>query len=151
MMSLRIKDQPAESSPCGPPTPGESLAGRLCKTFLAVGLLTLLKRYEKNTVTLVQIEAASYYVKGVSKARSVFIFYLIFSCLLLLLLAGFVFLHVALFIYLSWSPQAKAILLMVLSVVYIMIGLVGIFLFCSQKQWMKFSKANTLVEKLTTK
>jgi hypothetical protein len=151
MIRFRINDKPSESPPRGPDTPGRSLAGRLCKTFLAGGLISLLKRYERGTMKLAQIEADSYYVKGLSKVRSAFIYTIIFSCLHLLLLVGFVFLHAALFIYLSWSVQAKAILLLVLSVVYIMIGLAGIFLFCSQKRWMRFSKADTLVGTVTEK
>jgi hypothetical protein len=113
--------------------------------------LRLLKIYFEDAVCLVKIRAASCYVKAVAAARSIFISHIILKCYLLLMLAGFVLMHVGLFIALPCSTQLKGIILLVLGAVYFIISLVYVLKMCSQKFWMEYSKASELVEKVAGK
>jgi hypothetical protein len=73
------------------------------------------------------------------------------ACLLLLMLAGFVLMHVGLFIALPCSPEWKGILLLVLGSAYFLIGLLVVLNRCSQKYCMEVSKATDLVKEVTEK
>jgi hypothetical protein len=117
-------------------------------TFLVVGWL---KSYQQNTVDLMKIEAASYYIKGVGKARKAFVGHLLLSGVQFLLLAGFLLIHAGLFLYLDWPIKDKALLALGLGAGYFIVALVAILRFCSQKKWMEFSGADEWVSKLTRK
>lgn len=114
-------------------------------------LIRLLKVYFEDAISLVKIRAAGYYVKAVAAARSVFIAHILLKCFLLLMLAGFVLMHVGLFIALPCSPEWKGILLLVLGAAYFLIALICVLKMCSEKYWMKFSKAGDLVKEVTEK
>ena len=111
----------------------------------------LLKVYFEDVISLAKIRAVSCYVKAIGAARSVFIAHILLKCLLLLMLAGFVLVHVGLFIALPCCPQYKGILLMILGAAYFLIGLLRVLKMCSQKYWMEFSKASDLVKEVTGK
>jgi hypothetical protein len=111
----------------------------------------VLKLYFEDAVGLIKIRAATYYVKAVGAARCVFIGSLILKCALLLMLAGFVIMHIAIFMFLPWSPQSKAVVLFILGGLYFLISLVYVLRICSQEFWMKHSKASKLVEEVTGK
>jgi hypothetical protein len=67
------------------------------------------------------------------------------------MLAGFVLMHVALFMFLPWSPECKAAVLFILGGVYFLIALLYVLKLCSQKFWMEYSKASDLVKEVTKK
>jgi hypothetical protein len=114
-------------------------------------LMRLFKVYFEDAISLVKIRAVGYYVKAIAAARDVFIAHIIVKCFLLLMLAGFVLMHVGLFIALPCCPQYKGILLMILGAAYFLIGLLRVLKICSQKYWMEFSKASNLVKEVTEK
>ena len=114
-------------------------------------LMRLCKVYFEDAVSLVKIRAVSYYVKAIGVAREVFIAHILLKCLLLLMLAGFVLMHVGLFIALPCCPAWKGILLLILGAVYFLIALLAAIKMCSQKYWMNFSKASDLVKEVTDK
>ena len=102
-------------------------------------LVRLLKVYFEDAISLAKIRAVSYYVKAIGAAREVFIAHILLKCLLLLMLAGFVLMHVGLFIALPCCPAWKGILLLILGAMYFLIALLAAVKMCSQKYWMRFS------------
>ncbi|MDO8302987.1 MAG: hypothetical protein Q7T18_07085 [Sedimentisphaerales bacterium] len=113
--------------------------------------MRLLKVYFEDALTLVKIRAVSCYVKAIGAARDIFIAHVTLKCFLLLMLAGFVLMHVGLFIALPCCPQFKGILLLILGAAYFLIALVQVLKMCSQKSWMHYSKASDLVKEVTEK
>jgi hypothetical protein len=109
----------------------------------------LLKLYFEDSIALAKIRATAYYVKAIGIAREIFIIDVAFRCALLLMLAGFVTVHAAVFWLLPWSPRCKAIVLLVLGGLYFLIPLLVMLKICSQKFWMKRSGASKLVKEAT--
>jgi hypothetical protein len=97
---------------------------------------------------ILQIEAAAAYVAGVRKARQAFIALLGLAVFLLLTLSGFVLIHVALFAWLPWSLPAKALVLLVLGIVYLGGGLVVVLGLSSDRTWMRFTKVDRILANL---
>jgi len=115
------------------------------KILLCVLDVVLLNRYRDLSVGLLKIQAATCYVKGVIGARRLFVSAVLLSCLLLLLAVGFVLVHVGFFIWVPWSPNTKALVLLALGVVYVTVSSVLILRRCSEKTWMKLSKADRVI------
>jgi hypothetical protein len=114
-------------------------------------LMRLFKVYFDDAILLVKIRAVSYYVKAVSVARDIYLNHVFLAGMLLLMLAGFILMHVGLFIALPCSPVCKGALLLILGAVYFLIALFCVLTTCSEKNWMKVSKASDLVKKVTEK
>jgi len=118
---------------------------RVIRILLCVLDALLLNRYRKLSVGLLKIQAAAYYVKGVIGARRLFVSAVSLSCLLLLLAVGFVLVHVGFFIWVPWSANTKALVVLALGVVYMAASSALILRRCSEKAWMKLSKADRIV------
>ena len=103
-------------------------------------LLWLLKQYRRLSIDLVKIEAAIWYVRGVQTARRLFLSALALVLCLLLGAVGFVLLHIGLYVLLPWP--ANAMVLMSLGLIYVGIALAGLAWACSEKTWMRCSRAN---------
>ncbi len=107
--------------------------------------LAAVRHYQQNAMELVRIEAISQYVKALGKARKAAVGYVGLSCLLLLLASGFVLFHVALLFLIPWAMWVKSLILLILSAVYLAVG-VGVLLYAtSERTWMKYSKASGMV------
>jgi len=118
---------------------------RVIRILLGVLDALLLNRYRRLSVGLLKIQAATCYLKGVIGARRLFVSAVSLSCLLLLLAAGFVFVHVGFFIWVPWSLDTKALVVLALGVVYMTVSSALILQRCSEKTWMKLSKADKVV------
>jgi len=118
---------------------------RVFKILLCLLDALLLNRYKDLSVGLLKIKAATCYVKGVIGARRLFVSAVLLSCLLLLLAVGFVLVHVGFFIWVPWSPKTKALVILALGVVYMTVSSVLILQRCSERTWMKLSKADSVL------
>jgi hypothetical protein len=122
---------------------------RILKALAAAAVARLARDYRRLSVEMLKIQAVRWYVQGVAGARLAFIVYLSATACLLLAAVGFVFLHVGVFMLLPLCPQSKAILLLLLGLVYLAISLAALRRATSQSTWMKLSKADELVAKVT--
>jgi len=114
-----------------------------------LGILSaLLRRWLGRVRDILQIEAAAVYVAGVRKARQAFIALLGLAVFLLLTLSGFVFIHIALFAWLPWSLPAKALVLLVLGMIYLGGGLAVVLGLSSDRTWMRFTKVDRILASL---
>jgi len=96
-------------------------------------------------LTIVKAEAAAAYVSCVLKVRQAFVALLSLAIFLLLTLAGFVLIHVAVFAWLPWSLGVKALVLLILGVVYLGCGLAVTFTISSDRTWMRFAKVDKIL------
>jgi hypothetical protein len=149
MIRFHAQEEPAEATAREPGNvpPRESLLTK----FLTLLFLGWVRNYHKNTINLMKIEGAGYYVKGVGEARKIFLGHVLLNCVLFLLLSGFLLMHAGLFLYLDWPIRTKSLLFLGLGVVYFLVALGVILRFCSQKKWMEFSGAGDMVARLTQK
>lgn len=99
-------------------------------------------------LTIVKAEAAAAYVSCVLKVRRAFVALLSLASLLLLALSGFMLIHVALFVWLPWSLWIKALVLLILGVVYLGCGLACTLAISSDRAWMKFAKVDRILADL---
>jgi hypothetical protein len=116
--------------------------------FLKGILFTFFGRLVDAAVNIVKAEAAAAYVSCILKARSAFLTLLGLAVSLLLALSGFVLIHIALFVWLPWSLTAKALLLLILGVIYLGCGLAVTFVVSSDRAWMRFTKVDRIVASL---
>jgi len=90
------------------------------------------------------------YVNTVKTARRAFIGFLMLQVCLLLMAAGFILAHLAIFALLSFSLPIKAIALLILSGAYFIVPLVIICMMCPERLWMKHSHASELVRRIVS-
>ena len=107
-------------------------------TFMSGLLSTLFSRWRDHVLGCLEMEAATLYVAGVRKARGAFIALLLAMLFLLLMMIGFLLIHLALFLWLPWSLTARALALFILGIVYFGGGLVVVFGITSDRAWMRF-------------
>jgi hypothetical protein len=113
--------------------------------FILGIISALCGRWIDRVLYSLQTEAAAVYVAGVRKARRAFVALLGLALSLLLALSGFVLIHVALFAWLPWSLPAKALVLLVLGVVYLGGGLAVVLGLSSDQTWMRFTKVDSII------
>jgi hypothetical protein len=87
-----------------------------------------------------ELQAAAVYVAGVKKTRQA-----------LLMMSGFLLIHVALFIWLPWSLPLKALILLILGVVYLGGGLAVVLRLSSDRTWMKFARVDRILAGLPSR
>lgn len=116
--------------------------------FILRIISALFGRWIDRVLGILQTEAAAVYVAGVRKARQAFVALLGLALSLLLALSGFVLVHVALFAWLPWSLPVKALVLLILGMVYLGGGLAVVLGLSSDRTWMKFAKVDRILAAL---
>lgn len=120
--------------------------GFLIKGFLAGFAVRLLNQYRQLTLDLLRIETAKCYLRGVQMARLSAMGLVGMGLLVGVICFGAALLHAGLFILLPWSLQTKAILGMILGLVYVIAGAVAIRAALNEKTWMDKSGAGRMLE-----
>ena len=116
--------------------------------FVLGFISSLFRRWLGRVQDILQIEATAVYVAGVKKARRAFIALLGLALSLLLALSGFVLIHVALFAWLPLSLPAKALILLVLGMVYLGGGVAVVLGLSSDRTWMRFTEVDRILAAL---
>jgi hypothetical protein len=96
----------------------------------------------------IKAEFAYIYVDAVEHTRRAFISAFVAVLGILVGVCGFLLIHVALYLYLPWSEETKALTLLGLGLVYFSIAFAGIFRLLSRSFWLKHSKAQDLLRDL---
>ena len=120
---------------------------RIIKALKIISGLGALNSYRQLSFDLLKVRAATAYLKGVRALRRWWIGAIIAALMLLLMAAGFVMAHVGFFLWAPWELSTKALLLMLLGLLYMLIALLLILRTCSEKTWMQGSLAKKIVEK----
>ena len=123
----------------------------LFKGLLAGIAVKLLTNYRRLSVHLLKIEAAKAYLHGVQMARCTALGLMGLGPVVGLICVGLVLFHVGLFVLLPWPVAAKAVLGMILGLVYVVIGVVVLRVAMAEKTWMEKSGAAKMVAEATKK
>jgi len=90
-------------------------------------------------VDYVTCEISKAYMTGVEGLRRVFLSLLLQVFAVVLALAGFLLIHLAIFFLLPWSQQVSSIIMLVIGVFYIAIAVTYIMKKSSAKNWRKIA------------
>ena len=118
---------------------------------LILCILTDLVKQDKQTFisfAKIKIKAVIYYIKAIRFIRRICIGIVLLILSLIVMISGFIFLHVSFLYYFPLSKEVKALVIFSLGIFYFLIPLGVLLYFTSQRFWMKFSKANTLIQKV---
>ena len=118
----------------------------LLKGLLAGFAVKLLENYRQLSVQLLKIETAKACVQGVQLARLSTLALLRLSALLGLIALGVVLCHVGVFLLLPWSLTAKAVLALILGVLYALAGGLLLRAAMTEKAWLEKSGATNRVQ-----
>jgi len=130
------------------------MLSKLLKGLATAAAFWFVNRYRRISVDLVKIEAATYYIKAIQSGRRGFLSAILVWFGIFFFALGVVLLHASLFVWLYlWfqSLAAVAIGLLVLGGIYVIVILLIARFALSEEAWMKFFKADKLVEDLTKK
>lgn len=123
----------------------------LFKGYLVAIAVKLLDNYRHLSVQLFKIEVAKSYLHGVRLARLSVLGILGLFFLIGLICLGVILFHVGLFLLLPWSLNAKALLGLILGLLYMSVGVVVLVIAMNEKRWMQKSGATALVAEATRK
>ena len=96
-----------------------------------------------------KIGAVSAYLRLVDGVRKGVLGVVAILLILMLLIVGFVAIHVGLFIVLDWEIKTIGIVTLCLGGVYFLVPLIAIMVGTSERTWMKISGGDELVRKVT--
>jgi hypothetical protein len=110
----------------------------------------LLRDYQRKTIELVKISAASFYIEGIRKLRK-HTLYLFYGVAALLMLALAVVITPLAFIALGpWSASAKMIALGVYALIYLGVPILYLRDLFSEKRWMEFTRSQKILDDLAS-
>ncbi len=117
--------------------------------FVKQLLRILIGRYVDTQLDLIKIEAATQYVKSVDHIRRIIIVLAVRLFLIVILAGGLILLPLALCFFMPWTDQTRAIVAICFAAAYIVIPLIALKIAHSERLWMRLSRANELVRKVT--
>jgi hypothetical protein len=121
----------------------------LRRLLLQVAKNAILAGWLAAPIARLKIKAVSAYLRVVNGVRKGVIGVIAFFLVLMLLITGFVAIHVGLFILLDWDSRTVGIVTLCLGGAYFIIPVIGILYLTSEKTWMKMSGGNEMVKKVT--
>lgn len=106
-------------------------------------------RAQAGPLDLLMIKGVTIYLKVVDAARKSALTMVWLAASLMMLIVGFIALHVGVFILAGWSLRTIGIITICLGGLYfVFFGILILSLTC-ERTWMKISKGSELVEKVT--
>lgn len=121
----------------------------LFRGYLAAMAVKLLESYRHLSVQYLKIEAAKSYLHGVRLARLSTLGILCLFLFVGLICIGVILFHVGLFILLPCSLKAKALVGLLLGLVYTIAGVVALVVSMDEKRWMDKSGATAMIKEAT--
>lgn len=118
----------------------------LLKGILSAIAIKMLDNYRHLTIQLLKIEAAKSYLHGVKMARLSALGLMGMGLMMSLICVGVVLFHVGIFVLLPWSVEAKAVLGIVLGLVYVAIGVFVLRAAMDERAWIKKSGAAEMMD-----
>ncbi len=106
-------------------------------------------RYVDAQLDLLKIYAAKQYVKTVDSIRKIVIILAVRMFVIVLLAGGLILLPLSLLLFMPWSELTRAIVGISFAAAYIIVPLIILKLTHSEKTWMKLTRANEVVRKVT--
>ncbi len=111
----------------------------------------LVNQWKEKSTDLAKIEGATYYIQGVEIARRLFVVLCILLVSFVMLIFGLLMVHAILLVILPFSVGVKLWVAAGLAVFDLSLAVwVGVVV-CSQKNWLKFTRASEMLENVMSK
>jgi hypothetical protein len=120
-------------------------------SFLGEILKRLIGSEIEASVALVKIEAAIVSLNVIKGTRRIAMLVCLLVFSVVILACGFLMIPLALCFFMPWAPETRAIVAASFGAAYVLIPLVIVIAFFSEKRWMKASKADKLVKEALTR
>lgn len=122
--------------------------------YLINGLLAgigikLLDNYRRLSFQLLKIEATKFYMYGVQMARLTAVSLMRMGLAVSLICVGILLMHAGLFVLLPWTAKDKAVLGILLGLVYVVIGGIALIVSVNEKRWMRKSGVVEMLDQVT--
>jgi len=98
------------------------------------------------SVSLLKIESAIVYLNFIKATRGLARLLCVLVISVVVFACGLVMIPVALCLFMPWSPETKAVVVVAFAAAYLVVSLVAIMVLFSEKRWMKVSRADRLVK-----
>ena len=121
----------------------------LLRGMVSAIAVNLLDNYRHLSIRLLKIEVAKSYLQGVRKVRLSAIGLTWVGLAIGLICVGVLLFHVGLFILLPWTVKAKAVLGMLMGLVYVVIGWASLRAAMDERTWMERSGAAEMLKEVT--
>jgi hypothetical protein len=121
----------------------------LWKLLFKLAKSAIISGWLSAPITRLRIKAVSTYLKVVDGVRKGVLGAVALLLVLMLLITGFVAIHVGLFILFDWSLRTVGIVTLCLGGIYFLAPAIAIAVLTSERTWMKMSGGNELVRKVT--
>lgn len=112
------------------------------KSVLNTLLSTGIKAGFAFVFDLVKDEVMPYYRRTVEGLRQVFNTWVFAVAFLMLMLSGFLAIHVGLYILAPWSESTKGLVLLILGLIYFFVPIGILSLLLSKRVWVRLFKAD---------
>jgi hypothetical protein len=99
----------------------------------------------------IKFESLKLYSVITDKSRRIFIYLALAFVTLLIILSGFVFVHISIFLLLPWDVQTKAIIFLILGLLYFLVPLILLSKVCCKKTWDRITGLEEFAERCTKK
>lgn len=123
-------------------------AQKMLYNLILCVLTDLLKQYKQTFISITKIKAVLYYIKTIRVIRLIYIGIFLLILNFIIMISGFIFLHVSFLYYFPLSKEVKALIIFSLGILYFLVPVGVLLYFTSQRFWMKFSKANKLIQEV---
>ncbi|MDZ4724159.1 MAG: hypothetical protein SGI97_09690 [candidate division Zixibacteria bacterium] len=108
----------------------------------------IVRSFVQPWIDLAKTNAVIYYIEGIKIVRNTALAVCALIFCTTLAVAGLLLLPLGLCLYMPWTPETKAIVIVAFALLYLGVGItVGAILF-SEKRWMKMTGASRMLEKL---
>ncbi len=108
----------------------------------------LLREYQKKTLELVRITAASCYLQGIKGLRQAAIVFFLVTLASVVFAVALVVVPVAVILVLPWPAMQKAAAISVFGLLDIGAALVFLFHLFSEKRWMKITRTEKFIDEI---
>jgi hypothetical protein len=104
--------------------------------------------YLEPSFKMLKLRAAIYYLEGVKGAHRVLILICLLVFVITLIGAGLVMVPLALLIFMPWEPTTKAVVGIIIGVIYLLVPAIALVSLLSEKRWMRITGATDILRKL---
>lgn len=108
-----------------------------------------LKRvYVEPMLRMIKVQIAIGFLEGVRAARRILLLLVLLVFVITLIGGGLVLIPLSLLLFTDWAPHTKAIVGMVVGLLYLLIPVIALIPLLSEKRWMRITSANKVLKEL---
>ncbi len=97
---------------------------------------------------MLKVKAAILYIEGVKGAHRILILICLLVFVITLISAGLVIGPLALLLFMPWEPATKAIVGIIIGILYLIAPTVALISLLSEKRWMRLTGATNMLRRL---